>query len=313
MRDALIADLSALDDIEVVSTVDARLEAGSLASLSVRPISASDNPIEIWQSLIKTCDAALIVAPESDGVLSKLTQMVEASGVINLGCAQHSVDVASNKYDTFIRLKSVGIDTIPTIKAGEFLMLGFNEASSSSSGYVLKPIDGAGCEQMMIFKDQASARDWLRLAVHQHQHYIVQAFHTGVPASMSILCRDGLAWLLSCNQQEMGIEDTQHMKLLGIIVNGLSAYRADFKRLADRIAAAMPTLNGYVGVDVILNGNELIVVEINPRITSSYIALNESLGTNPMRMMLDLADAKKTTFTLPKKMLHHSVSLRFNA
>jgi predicted ATP-grasp superfamily ATP-dependent carboligase len=253
------------------------------------------------------------VAPESDGVLSKLTQMVEDSGVVNLGCAQRSVDIASNKYDTFIKLKSAGIDTISTMRADEFLMLGLNETSSSPSGYVLKPIDGAGCEQTIFLKDQASAHDWLSLAIRQNHTYIVQPFQTGIPASMSILCRNGLAWLLSCNHQNMVIGDSQHMKLLGIIVNGLSSYHVDFEHLAGRIAAAMPTLNGYVGVDLILDENKLVVVEINPRVTSSYIALSESLGSNPMRMILDLADVKKEAFTLPEKMMHNSVSLSLNA
>lgn len=309
MRDALIADLSALDHIEIITTVDARLEASHLATVSTLVINASANPFQIWQGLIKTCDAALIVAPESDGILSKLTRMVEVSGVVNLGCAQCSVDIASNKYDTFIDLMSAGVKTIPTMIAEDFLTLGFNKAPSRHSGYVLKPIDGAGCEQTMLFKSQALVRDWLSQNDRQNQCYIVQPFQAGTPASMSMLCRDGQAWLLGCNQQNMVMTESQHLKLVGVIVNGLSEQRADFERLSDRIALAMPTLNGYVGVDVIVDEREFIVVEINPRITTSYIALSESLGCNPMRMILDLADAKNPAFTLPKNMSHKPVDL----
>jgi len=312
MRDALIADLSALDNIEIVTTVDARLDTSHLTATSTLAIDASANPFEIWQVLIKTCDAALIVAPESEGILSKLTHMVEVSGVVNLGCAQCSVDIASNKYDTFIDLKSASIMTIPTMRADEFLILGFNEPSSRQGAYVLKPIDGAGCEQTILFESQASVRDWLSQNDHQNHRYIVQPFQAGTPASISMLCRDGKAWLLSCNQQNMFMAESQHMKLLGVIVNGLSEQRSDFEQLSDRIALAMPTLNGYVGVDVIVDGSEFIVVEINPRITTSYIALSESLGCNPMRMMLDLADSKRHTFTLPNNMSHKSVDLILN-
>ena len=312
MREALIADLCALDNIEIVTTVDARLDISHLTAASTLAIDASTNPFEIWQVLIKTCDAALIVAPETDGILSKLTNMVEVSGVVNLGCAQSSVDITSNKYHTFIALKSAGIMTIPTMMADEFLTLGFNDTLSWQGDYVLKPIDGAGCEQTMLFKSQASVHDWLSQNNCQNQGYIVQPFQEGTPASMSMLCRDGQVWLLSCNQQNMVMTESQHLKLVGVIVNGLSEKRADFERLSDRIALAMPTLNGYVGVDVILDENEFIVVEINPRITTSYIALSESLGCNPMRMMLDLADAKTLAFTLPNNMSHKSVNLSLN-
>jgi predicted ATP-grasp superfamily ATP-dependent carboligase len=312
MRDALIADLSALDNIEIFTTIDARLDASHLTTATTLAIDARANPFEIWQELIKICDAALIVAPESDGILSKLTHMVEVSGVVNLGCAQSSVDIASNKYDTFHAMKSVGIKTIPTMLADEFLTLGFNETLSRQSDYVLKPIDGAGCEQTMLFKSQDSVREWLSQNNSQNQRYIIQPFQGGTPASMSMLCRDGQAWLLSCNQQNMVMTESQHLKLEGVIVNGLSAQHDDFDRLSDRIALAMPTLNGYVGVDVIVDENEFIVVEINPRITTSYIALSESLGCNPMRMMLDLADAKNEVFSLPNNMSHKSVDLRLN-
>ena len=312
MRDALMADISALVDIEIVTTVDVRVKASNLTSIYTLTIDASANPMEIWQALIKTCDAALIVAPESDGVLSKLTHMVEASGVVNLGCGQRSVDITSNKYDTFFELKSAGVETISTMKADDFLAVGFNEVSSSQNGFVLKPIDGVGCDQTMFFKNQASVQDWLSQMHSQSHRFIVQPFHAGIPASMSILCRDGLAWLLSCNLQNIVIEDAQHIKLIGIIVNGLSAMYDDFEDLADHIAAAMPSLNGYVGVDLILHETELVVVEINPRITSSYIGLSESLECNPMCMILELADAKNAAFALPKKMLRKSVSLSLN-
>jgi predicted ATP-grasp superfamily ATP-dependent carboligase len=312
MRDALIADLSALDNIEIITTIDARLDISYLTTVSKFAIDASANPFEIWELLIKTCDAALIVAPESDGILSKLTQMIEVSGVLNLGCAQCSVDIASNKYDTFIELKSAGIMTIPTMRADDFLILDFNEPSSRQGRYVLKPIDGAGCEQTMLFESQALVRNWLRQYDHQNHRYIVQPFQAGNPASISMLCRDGKAWLLSCNQQNIFMTESKHMKLFGVIVNGLSAQRFDFEELSDRIALAMPTLNGYVGVDVIVDDNEFIVVEINPRITTSYIGLSESLGFNPMRMMLDLADSKKHRFTLPNNMSHKSVDLNLN-
>lgn len=312
MRDALIADLSALDNIEIFTTIDARLDASHLTTATMLPIDASANPFEIWQELIKICDAALIVAPESDGILSKLTHMVEVSGIVNLGCDQSSVDIASNKYDTFLAMKSAGIKTIPTMLADEFLTLGFNEAFSKQGDYVLKPIDGEGCEQTMLFKSQASVHEWLRQNNSKNHRYIVQPFQEGTTASISMLCRDGQAWLLSCNQQNMVMTESRHLKLVGVTVNGLSEQHADFDSLSDRIALAMPTLNGYVGVDVIVDEDEFIMVEINPRITTSYIALSESLGCNPMRMILDLADAKKLVFTLPNNMSHQSVDLRLN-
>lgn len=315
MRDAMFADIKALHNIEIITTVDARIDSGNVASIATVAVSidATANAIEIWKVLISTCDAALIVAPESDGVLCQLTQMVEASGVENLGCAQLAVDIASNKYDTFIALNSAGISTIPTMIADDFLSMSFNNVSLSSDGYVVKPIDGAGCEQTIFFKDEVSAHVWLRLAENKNQDFIVQPYQRGTAASMSLLCRDGQALLLSCNQQNIVITDTEHLIFQGAIVNGLSAHQANFKLLADHIASAIPTLNGFVGVDIILNGDQIFVVEINPRVTTTYIGLRDSLGLNPMRLLLDLVNANNSTFTLPSNIAHKAVEINLNA
>ena len=315
MRDAMFADLKALNNIEIITTVDARIDSVNLVSIATKTVSieATENAIEIWQILINTCDAALIVAPESDGILSKLTQMLEASGVKNLGCAQLAVDIASNKYDTFSALKSAGILTIPTMIADDFLSMAFSDLRLSSDGYIVKPIDGAGCEQTVFLKDEVSVQAWLRLAENKKQAFIVQPYQRGVAASMSLMCHDGQALLLSCNQQNIVITETQHLRFQGAIVNGLSAHQAKFKLLADHIASAIPSLNGFVGVDVILDGDQMMVVEINPRVTTTYIALRDSLGFNPMRLLLDLVDANHPIFTLPSDIGHKAVEIILNA
>ncbi|MEY3885435.1 MAG: hypothetical protein RIS87_1210, partial [Pseudomonadota bacterium] len=56
----------------------------------------------------------------------------------------------------------------------------------------------------------------------------------------------------------------------------------------------------------------IYVVEVNPRITSSYIALHESLNVNPAKLMLDLADDENSIFKLPENMAANKVLLNLN-
>jgi predicted ATP-grasp superfamily ATP-dependent carboligase len=53
-------------------------------------------------------------------------------------------------------------------------------------------------------------------------------------------------------------------------------------------------------------------VEVNPRITSSYIALHESLNVNPAKLILGLADDENSTFKLPENMAANKVILNLN-
>ena len=321
MRDALLSDFSEIADIEILTTYDVRVGLPKHAKVAV-PLDITSNAMEVWQALLQTCNVALLIAPESDGVLSKLTQLVDSVGVKNLGSMLHAVDLTSNKYKTYHALKHAHILTIPTYTAHEFLRPDFfiqhhllNE--SFNHGYVIKPIDGAGCEDTIYFVDASALQSWLRESKQSIEldRLIVQPYQPGIPASISMLCKDGAAWVLSCNQQliEMHVLNGP-IQYKGCLVNGLSLQHDTFTKLAQLIAAAIRDLNGYVGVDVIINDEHIYVVEINPRVTTSYIGLHESLKCNPAKLMLDLGlcEWSSSRFKLPENMATNIVVINLN-
>ncbi len=55
------------------------------------------------------------------------------------------------------------------------------------------------------------------------------------------------------------------MTYTGSVSNGMAEYWEDFEVIARKIAAAIPGLAGYVGVDLIVEGEQIYVLEINPR------------------------------------------------
>jgi predicted ATP-grasp superfamily ATP-dependent carboligase len=117
--------------------------------------------------------------------------------------------------------------------------------------------------------------------------YVIQPFIEGIPASLCLLCRDGAARLLSCNVQRVAVANDE-FHLLGCIVNGIAEGRTRYARLAREIAAAMPGLWGIVGVDLIAAEQGPLLLEINPRLTTSYVGLRPSLGENPAELVLNL-------------------------
>jgi tyramine---L-glutamate ligase len=54
------------------------------------------------------------------------------------------------------------------------------------------------------------------------------------------------------------------------------------------VARALPGLAGYVGVDLMVGESGMTVLEINPRLTTSYVGMHAAIGDNPARMVLDL-------------------------
>ena len=67
------------------------------------------------------------------------------------------------------------------------------------------------------------------------------------------------------------------------------------------VKALKPGLKGYVGVDLILAKEEAWVVEVNPRLTTSYLGLRKILKANPASLILNSAQGK-----LSDELVEHS-------
>jgi predicted ATP-grasp superfamily ATP-dependent carboligase len=96
---------------------------------------------------------------------------------------------------------------------------------------------------------------------------------------------------LSCNLQRVAIANDE-FHLLGCVVNGLAEDRSRYVRMAHDIAAALPDLWGLVGVDLIASDHGPLLLEINPRITTSYVGLKSSLAENPAALVLELIESR---------------------
>lgn len=312
MRDALLRDFGAMAQVEITTTYDARLDEPKLQAqhkIQSYAVHTNTHPTEIWQKLVSECDAALVVAPETDGILHHLTQLLETGPIVNLGCNAASVKLTTSKLATSTVLQQFGIATIPSYKADTFDCA--LAADNSPNGYVVKPNDGAGCENTWYFEDSSALNHWLQSNAEVLFKFLIQPYQTGLAASFSMLCKQGKAWVLACNEQKIEIDRTfSHLKYSGSYVNALTRHYADFNELAQRIAETIPGLNGYVGVDVIIEEGVIYIVEINPRITTSYIGLQQSLHYNPAELILGLVNED---FSLPKHLTTHAVEVHVNA
>jgi predicted ATP-grasp superfamily ATP-dependent carboligase len=157
----------------------------------------------------------------------------------------------------------------------------------TNSIYLAKPDDGAGCEDTFLFEDAADLEGWL--AHHPERKYVVQPYLAGIAASVSCMMQAGTAVLLSVNRQHVERQDNA-LIFKGVSVNALPSLWQAAEKLAQQIAKAMPDLRGYVGIDVIVQDGELLVLEINPRLTTSYAGLRESIGRNPAELMLQMLE-----------------------
>lgn len=302
MRDALLRDLSELNQFELVSMIDARLPASIFATRSEVVQSGAFD--KVFKSLLKQVDYVWLIAPETDSILFNLSQLCFdaenlENGAIFLGCGYDATLAGTSKTLTFEAVQAAGIYTLPVFSGDDFIEQAYFDVMHrlNVQKWVAKPEDGAGCEGIRIFENLQDLHDWLKLD-SLYLHYLAQPYQTGVAGSFSMLCRDGKGWLLSCNQQHIS-SDGNSFKLNGVTVNGLTQYWKRFETIARKVAQMLPDAAGYMGVDVIVDTDhdKIYVIEINPRLTTSYVGLHEAMGCNPAKLILDCVLSE--SFSMP--------------
>jgi predicted ATP-grasp superfamily ATP-dependent carboligase len=275
MINALVDDLARIPGIDAMVSRDPRLAFDKTGIECVSPHDGED-PFVAFARGVSLCDAVWPIAPETGGVLEELSRIVIEEGRLLLGSHPDAVAIAASKSRTIEVLERAGVPCVPV----------FTDPSRVipiPGSWVIKPDDGAGCADASVVSSWQDARGWLDARLGEG--FVAQPWCDGASVSLSMLCIDGKSTLLSCNQQHVRRRDSR-LELEGITVNAFEDALGTFANLAQRIAAVMPRLFGYVGVDLVAAEAGPLVLEINPRLTTSYCGLREALGLNPAELII---------------------------
>jgi predicted ATP-grasp superfamily ATP-dependent carboligase len=281
MAAALAEDLLALPQVTLRIPWDARLPRPAYADrarAALYPVETAEGFAAGWAQALAACDAVWPVAPESGGVLESLCRDVQQAGKLLLNSPAAAVALAASKRATLERLAGQGIPCVPVYALR-------SEPDDLAWPRVLKPDDGVGCEQIFRLDNPAAWSECL--AGLPPGDWLVQPYLAGEACSLSALFGGGEARLLSVNRQRIELAENGAFRLTGCEVNALADVAGEYAALAGRIAAAVPELAGYAGVDFIQTPQGPLVLEINPRLTSSYAGLRRALGLNPAGLVLE--------------------------
>ena len=271
MLQHLLEDLSGCKPVQHIDVLrDPRLPENSTDRYTILPVN-----LDFMQTFKRSCeqvDAVLPIAPETDEALLSMSKSVQTSGSRLLNSAPSAVALTGSKYHTLKALAATGIPTVPVSTIDQ-------AARAAPAQWVIKPDDGVSGEGCRVL-DQ--------LPEILPQNMILQPLIEGTPASMTLLCNDGDAELIAVNEQYVSL-DKNGCILRGVHVNGLASEHDALVPLARAIAAAIPELWGWVGVDFMLTPDGPLVLEVNPRLTTAYAGLAISYGQNPAEWLLALA------------------------
>lgn len=243
---------------------------------------------------IKDYDACLPIAPEEDGILHDLTQIIERNGVKVFGSNSKAIQLTTDKFEMYKFLAGkVSVIKTEKIYFNQELEEMGRAAFQGSGLKVIKPADGVSSSGVMVV---ATLEEFLD-GVNNIQKFtklpycVMQDYKPGVSVSVSLLSNGKTAVPISLNLQDMEIKSCK------ISYNGGTVpYDHDLSEQAKDIAKQAVELFegnvGFVGVDLILGEDEVHLVEINSRLTTPYVALRRITNLNLARALMNSVDGE---------------------
>jgi predicted ATP-grasp superfamily ATP-dependent carboligase len=279
---AMVRDLASIPGIETVVLVHPQFEAAMPEKVTRLEC---DGPIwPAFRRAVHEAQAVWILAPEQEGILERLTAVALQGGRVLLGCRPAALRVCASKRATAQVLDAARIPIVP-VSDSPWALAGIE-------AIVAKPDDGAGCQDTFIFYDRASLE---RSPLSNRKDFVFQPLVSGEPLSLSALFCEGRGRLLCCNRQHVAAR-ADRFEFEGVTVNARLDHDGRYADLVDRIAGAIPDLHGYAGIDFIQSERGPLVLEINPRLTTSYAGLRRALDINAARLVLELPESLDDSF-----------------
>lgn len=286
MLDALLEDLASLGGVRPAALVAPR--AGPLPP-GVERLHARGEPLEAAARALRRRSPTLFwpVAPESGRTLARLVRRAREAGAEPVGPTASGIGAAADRARLLRRLARAGL-RVPRGGPAAGVRAAREKARALGLPAVVKPGRGAGGVGVTLVRREADvAAAWWRAArAEPALPPLVQRYVPGPAASVTVLAGSGGGRALALARQEVVFVPEARYRGGSVPYAHPQAERA--REAARRAADACPGLRGLVGVDLVLGRRGPMVVEINPRLTTSYLGLRAREGARLARAGLRL-------------------------
>ncbi len=276
MLTALAIDIAKVAELSIA--VDARI----CPSLPAGTYHEMDSQLSLWGQWVRAaqgCDAAIVIAPETHGVLAKAVSVLRAGGIHVIASSNEFLRVAGDKQQTARVFAEASVPHPVTHVPGD------SKSRSRLEGFhqfIVKPRDGCGTKQIVMFDELDAA-----LAATTKDH-VLQGFVPGKPISVAAIVTPDEMVTLPAVSQDIAIANCSYNGGRGPLPDDEQRRATSLAQCA--IVAMPPNPRGFVGFDLVLGdvaGTD-VVIEVNARLTTSYVGLRHMVSGNLAARLLGL-------------------------
>lgn len=294
MLHSLAADFKAAGHY-VTALLDSRIAKFNppLVADCIVPVLAPHEAQKVIRRNASSADAVYVIAPESEGVLQSLLELVEQAGGVSLNCEASVIGKVADKAFLHELLSENGVPTPETMVFSADVAV--DEVKRAVRGklrfpLVFKPSCDVSCGGLSLVRNErqiAAAMAKIRRECVS-KCFLVQEFIRGAAVSVSLISTGSDVMPISLNRQDIEL-GTPHAA--SSYRGGLTPFEHSLRfkafAAAEKIVKSFRGLRGYVGVDLILTDDEAFVVEVNPRLTTSYVGLRRVINFNPAEAIVN--------------------------
>ena len=213
--------------------------------------------------LLKTFDLILPILPEKNMELYSYCKFLALQKIRTLISSPETIKLLSDKYKFSSFCLEHNIPSIPS-----YLHNQINDIINDT--IVEKDRYGVGCSHVKVL---------LKKDVTKRKQMIYQPHVNGKHYSLCVYFERKSFKLLTLNEQDITCVNSS-IKLRSLKVNVKNIYHLKIHSILQNIHKSLPGLYAYVGVDIVISGDNILIVEINPRLTTSFTGIRSTLGIN---------------------------------
>lgn len=326
MLAALLEDAASLPDGKITTLLAGKKPFSRTAERPAVPSGieiytawTAEEERQLFRRLCSTAECTWLIAPEIDHLLLHRTQQALAAGGRTSGPNIPALRLCSDKYRLARFCRQQGIPTLTTWLPAEVPATPIAGSADFALPVVLKPRFGAGSTGCRLVASRREWEEWQQQRRKEQQlaaEWIVQPYVAGRALSTAAIFSppanpDGfpVPEIFPVGEQLLSQDGRFRYEGGRIPADLPETLQMKAEQLIRKVGRRIRGLYGYVGFDLLLpesDAEELLLVEINPRLTTAYLGYRRLCEENLTQRVLTPTTVRPLRWSAP------SVSVRFS-